>query len=90
MTRIKDQPPRGGCVNCGGPVRTRKADGWVCAKCERRLNRASTLYADALIRRYGYGEAGHPFDPNRHGRCRKAGGGYCDGSRSDSQHEVRQ
>jgi hypothetical protein len=32
-----DQIPTGGCENCGGPVRTRKAHGWVCAKCEKNL-----------------------------------------------------
>jgi len=35
----KDQRPSGGCDNCGGPVRTRKSNGWVCAACERGLNR---------------------------------------------------
>jgi ribosomal protein L37AE/L43A len=32
-----DQPPLGGCENCGAPVRTRKANGWVCWRCDREL-----------------------------------------------------
>lgn len=39
--------------------------------------------------RYGYGDAGHAFDPDRGGRCRKAAGGYCDGTRLDSMHDLR-
>jgi hypothetical protein len=38
---------------------------------------------------YGYGDAGHKYDPDRYGRCRMANGGYCDGTRSNSMHEVR-
>jgi hypothetical protein len=39
-TVIKDQPPAGGCDNCGGPVRWRKEHpawgyGWFCSKCVR-------------------------------------------------------
>jgi DNA invertase Pin-like site-specific DNA recombinase len=34
-----DQAPSGGCENCGGPVRTRKGHGWVCAECEKLLDR---------------------------------------------------
>lgn len=37
MTKM--QAPRGGCQNCGAPVRTRKSNGWVCARCERELNK---------------------------------------------------
>lgn len=37
---------------------------------------------------FGYGEAGHPFDPDRSGRCRKRYA-YCDGTRKDPQHEER-
>jgi hypothetical protein len=39
MTTIRDQAPSGGCENCGGPVRTRKGHGWVCAKCDKDLDR---------------------------------------------------
>lgn len=35
---IHDERPSG-CDNCGGPVRTRKGHGWVCAKCDRELDR---------------------------------------------------
>ena len=38
----KDQRPAGGCVNCGAPVRTRKTNGWVCARCEREMTRRRT------------------------------------------------
>ena len=38
--------------------------------------------------RYGYGEAGHPYDPERDGRCRKRWT-YCDGTRADPQHTPR-
>lgn len=34
---LQQQPPSGGCRNCGGPVRTMKDEGWVCAKCVRLL-----------------------------------------------------
>lgn len=33
MAVIYEQPPSGGCECCGGPVRTRKAEGWMCSKC---------------------------------------------------------
>ena len=33
MTTIKTQAPSGGCEACGGPVRTRKAEGWMCSNC---------------------------------------------------------
>jgi hypothetical protein len=39
--------------------------------------------------RYGYGDAGHEFDPDGRGICRKRSGGYCNGTRSDSMHEPR-
>ena len=39
--------------------------------------------------RFGYGDAGHPFDPDRRGQCRKQAGGYCDGTRADPQHDRR-
>lgn len=35
----KDQTPRGGCTNCGGPVRTRKPQGWVCTDCAMQMVR---------------------------------------------------
>ena len=38
MTTIKQQRPTGGCTNCGAPVRTRKANGWVCTDCDRKLD----------------------------------------------------
>lgn len=37
MSAVRDQRPSGGCANCGGPVRTCKAWGWVCASCARLL-----------------------------------------------------
>lgn len=33
MTQIQDQPPSGGCTNCGGTVRTRKEGEWLCSTC---------------------------------------------------------
>jgi hypothetical protein len=33
---LRDQAPRGGCVNCGNPVRTRKSGLWLCYRCHRR------------------------------------------------------
>ena len=40
--------------------------------------------------RWGYGENGHPFTPDRaSGRCRYAGAGYCSGSSADSAHDGR-
>lgn len=44
----------------------------------------------AVTVRYGYGDAGHPFDPDSSGRCRKRTNGYCDGTRGDSMHERRE
>ena len=44
---------------------------------------------DDRVERYGYGDAGHAFDPARDGRCRKASSGYCDGTRTDPQHDDR-
>jgi len=38
MTTIRDQKPSGGCINCGAPIRSRKANGWVCASCDRLLS----------------------------------------------------
>jgi hypothetical protein len=29
------QRPRGGCTNCGAPVRTRKSGQWLCGPCDR-------------------------------------------------------
>ena len=39
MNVIRDQMPSGGCENCGGTVRTRKRDGWICAKCVALLDK---------------------------------------------------
>jgi hypothetical protein len=42
MTVIRMQKPSGGCANCAGRVRTRKAGfGWTCARCVRLLSRAA-------------------------------------------------
>lgn len=46
----KDQRPAGGCVNCGGPVRTRKTSGWVCAACERALRRGEARVTESEMR----------------------------------------
>lgn len=35
---VEPQRPTRGCTNCGGPVRTRKPEGWVCTRCARELN----------------------------------------------------
>jgi hypothetical protein len=32
----RDQPPRGGCLNCGADVRTRKDGMWLCWRCDRK------------------------------------------------------
>lgn len=45
---IREQRPSGGCTNCGGRVRTRKADGWVCATCQGELARRLTRYVVPL------------------------------------------
>jgi hypothetical protein len=39
--------------------------------------------------RYGYGDAGHEYAPDRYGRCRWASGGYCDGTAKDTMHDRR-
>ena len=38
MSIIHDQPPSGGCENCGGVVRSRKIDGWLCSSCQREAS----------------------------------------------------
>ncbi|MGV9867817.1 hypothetical protein [Rhodococcus koreensis] len=38
-TPTHDQRPAGGCTNCGGPVRTYKPGGWLCADCVADENR---------------------------------------------------
>lgn len=35
MTTIHMQPPTGGCINCGRPVRTMKDGEWLCWRCHR-------------------------------------------------------
>lgn len=37
----RDQPPSGGCTNCGGPVRWQKehptwGKGWFCSQCVKK------------------------------------------------------
>lgn len=43
MTKM--QTPSGGCTNCGGVVRTRKSQGWVCARCEYDLTHTERITA---------------------------------------------
>jgi hypothetical protein len=54
MNAVRPEPPRGGCENCGDPVRTRKKGwGWVCAKCVRLLeHQAEQNRQDAIRRRF--------------------------------------
>jgi ribosomal protein L37AE/L43A len=48
MNVIVDQRPSGGCENCGGPVRTRKPSGWLCAKCVDQLDREARVRAERV------------------------------------------
>ena len=43
---MKDQKPSGGCINCGGPVRTRKNGAWICAKCNKALSELEKRWLD--------------------------------------------
>lgn len=46
MVTIPMQKPSGGCINCGGPVRTYKSTyGWTCAECVREFECEATREA---------------------------------------------